>query len=107
MIPQMDKTIQVPAATPKGTVLLTSEEMQAFNNDYQQLKDIAGSMANIALCLLVMNDDKNEDQVLVSRELIERVKGSQLVLREDVDGNVIAKITRRAESLIAVDGRND
>lgn len=102
----MDKTILAPAATPNGTVLLTHQEMQDFNKDYETLKTVAGTMANIALCLLVMSDEDGNDEVLVDRELIERVKGSQLVLREDVDGNVIAKITRRAPSLIAVEGRN-
>lgn len=102
----MDKTIIAPPATPNGTVLLTHQEMQDFNNDYETLKTVAGTMANIALCLLVMNDEDGADEVLIDRELIERIKGSQLVLREDADGNVIAKITRRAPSLIAVEGRN-
>ncbi len=98
--------IEVPAATPNGTVLLTSEEMRAFKKDFETIRDVAGTMANIALCLLIMNDEEGKDQVLVSRELIERVKGSQLVLREDAVGNVVAKISRRAPSLIAIDGRN-
>jgi hypothetical protein len=103
---QIDALVEVPPATPNGTILLTSQEMQAFKKDYEMIRDAAGSMANIALCLLVMNDEEGKDEVLVSRELIERVKGSQLVLREDADGNVVAKISRRAPSLIALEGRN-
>jgi MinD-like ATPase involved in chromosome partitioning or flagellar assembly len=105
-IQQVNATVIAPPATPNGTVLLTHQEMQDFNKDYETLKTVAGSMANIALCLLVMNDEEGKDEVLVPRELIERVKGSQLVLAEDADGNVTAKITRRAPSLIAIEGRN-
>lgn len=102
----LDVVLEVPPATPNGTILLTKSEMEAFKKDYEMVRDVAGTMANIALCLLVMNDSDSDDQVIVSRELIERVKGSQLVLQEDADGNVIAKITRRAPSLIAIEGRN-
>jgi hypothetical protein len=80
--------------------------MQDFKKDFEMVRDVAGTMANIALCMLTMLDQDGKDEVLVSRELIERVKGSQLVLQEDADGNVIAKITRRAPSLIALEGRN-
>jgi hypothetical protein len=103
----MDKLIQVPAATPNGTVLLTKDEFQAFNKDYQMIRDVASTMANIAICLATMLDDEGKNEVLVPRELIERVKGSQIQFREDAMGNVTAKITRRAPSLIAIEGRNE
>jgi hypothetical protein len=100
----MDKTIQVPPITPKGTVLLTHEEMRNLGSDYETMKTAAASMANISLCLILMLAKPGSDQVQVPRELIERVKGSQLQLSEDADGNVTAKIVHRAPSLIVVEG---
>jgi hypothetical protein len=96
-------TVLVPPATVHGTTLLTNEEMREMAKDYETMKTVAGTMANMAICMTLMLCKDGTDSDVIPRDLINRVEKSQLQLREDALGNVTARVVHRAPSLIVTE----